>query len=177
MIAFKRLHWSWLPTVLKQWQDCEALYLYKCSNQWESFLRKNKALDIRTASYARKERPNGEDDLFVLTPSYPPTTSLSSFRYICTSCLNLINTRCYYLRKSKLPLPVLMNYCTKCVGIWEQDRFINECLIKGTVTEFLEGWGEMFLFLRKIDTFYHKMKMPYIQYKFKVSQFRSGMKS
>lgn len=48
-----------------------------------------------------------------------------------------------------------MNYCTKCVGIWEQDRFINEHLIKGTVTEFLGGVtvGGMFLFLIKIDTF------------------------
>lgn len=34
-----------------------------------------------------------------------------------TSSFNLISDSCYYLRKSKLPLPVLMNHCTMCAGI------------------------------------------------------------
>lgn len=55
---------------------------------------------------------------------------------ICTSSFNLISDSCYYLRKSKLPLPVLMNHCTMCVGIREQDEFINVLLIKGTVPLF-----------------------------------------
>lgn len=55
---------------------------------------------------------------------------------ICTSSFNLISDSCYYLRKSKLPLPVLMNHCTMCVGIREQDEFINMLLIKGTVPLF-----------------------------------------
>jgi len=55
---------------------------------------------------------------------------------ICTSFFNLISDSCYYLRKSKLPLPVLMNHCTMCVGIREQDGFINMLLIEGIVPLF-----------------------------------------
>lgn len=51
---------------------------------------------------------------------------------ICISSFNLISDSCYCLRKSKLSLPVLMNHCNLCVGIREQDGFVNTLLIKGT---------------------------------------------
>lgn len=77
-----------------------------------------------------------------LGDSHPPSLQLSSLPdhfaqlLICTSAFNLISDSCSYLRKSKLPLPVLMNHCAMCVGIREQDRFINTLLIKGTVPLF-----------------------------------------
>lgn len=123
--------------------DQLTLYQNRCSDQWEGSLltggKKLKQNSLNKDSLLYKSCEVG-----LLSWSRPdPTltsssTSLSGLRYIYTSCLNLISDRYYYLRKSKLPLPALMNYCTKYTGIWEPDRFINECLIKGTVTEF---WG------------------------------------
>jgi hypothetical protein len=76
-----------------------------------------------------------KEDLFVLTlPLTSSNTSLTSFRSIYITCFNLISDRCYYLRKSELLLPVLSG--PSVWGFEKQDRFINECLIKGTVLGF-----------------------------------------
>lgn len=65
-----------------------------------------------------------------LSPSSPPDQFVQLL--ISISSFNLISDSFYYLRKSKLSLPVLMNHCAMCVGIREQDGFINTLLIKGT---------------------------------------------
>lgn len=66
----------------------------------------------------------------ILSPSSLPEQFVQL--QICISSFNLISDSCSCLRKSKLSLPVLMNHCIMCVGIREQDGFINTLLIKGT---------------------------------------------
>lgn len=70
----------------------------------------------------------------VLHTSLSPSSLPDQFvqLLISISSFNLISDSFYYLRKSKLSLPVLMNHCAMCVGIREQDGFINTRLIKGT---------------------------------------------
>lgn len=60
-----------------------------------------------------------------LSPSSLPDQFVQIQIYI--SSFNLISDSCYYLRKSKLSLPVLMNHCAMCVGIREQMDLLIHC--------------------------------------------------